>query len=131
MALRPQRSIIITGSMHEDPGRERARAIVSPDSGEIVFTVPGNAPPVAVAPAYAELKRPLRPCTSGVAPGVVAWRVWQPLHDRISPGRTLSQERWIGLTRRPSASSSEIWNATFAGTFMRTEPSGSIGAYAT
>jgi hypothetical protein len=33
-----------------------------------------------------------------------------------------------GLTRRPSASSNEIWNATFAGTFMRTEPSGSIGA---
>src|SRR3954471_21048582 len=131
MELRPQCSTMVTGSMHEEPPRERARAIVSPDSGEMVLTVPGNAPPVAVAPAYAELNRFWRPCTSGVAPGVAAWRTWQPLHDRTSPGRTLSHERCGGLARRPSASRIEIWNATLAGTFMRTDPSGSTGAYAT
>ena len=52
--------------MHDEPARERARAMVSPASGEIVFTVPGNGPPVAVAPAYTELNRPLRPWTIGV-----------------------------------------------------------------
>src|SRR5689334_24331663 len=99
--------------MHDEPPRLRARAIVSPDSGEIVLTVPGNAPPVAVAPAYAELKSPARPCTSGVVEPVGGVRVWQPLHERISPGRTLSHARCSGLTRRPSASSTEIANATF------------------
>ncbi len=70
--------------MHEEPARERARAIVSPASGEIVLTVPGKAAPVAVEPPYTELKRSLRPCTSGAA-GV---RTWQPLHSSTSPGRT-------------------------------------------
>ena len=47
----PQCSIMVFGSMHEEPARVRAVAMVSPASGEIVFTVPGNAAPVAAAPA--------------------------------------------------------------------------------
>src|SRR4051812_22800698 len=113
------------GSMHEEPARERACAIVSPISGEIVFTVPGNAAPVLAAPAYAELNRPLRPCTGGAVPAgepTGAVRVWQPLHSSTSPGRTLSQARWITLPvlivlmRRPFTSSRLNWNAMFAGT---------------
>jgi hypothetical protein len=44
---RPQRSIIDVGSMHDE--LVHARAIESPISGEMVFTVPGNAAPVLVA----------------------------------------------------------------------------------
>jgi|SRR5688572_2655968 hypothetical protein len=110
--------------MQFEPLRERACAMVSPDSGEIVFTAPGKAAPVAVAPAHAELNDPLRPCERGLVPA----RAWQPLHSSTSPGRTDSQVRCGVLTRRPLASSSETWNAMLAGTFMRTEPSGSMGA---
>ena len=35
---------------------------------------------------------------------------------------------WIGEMRRPFASSTLIWKATFAGTLIFTEPSGSTGA---
>ena len=38
--------------MHEEMARERARAMVSPASGEMVATVPGNGAPVAAAPGF-------------------------------------------------------------------------------
>src|SRR4051812_3378084 len=100
---------MVVVSMQDEPPRERASAIVSPASGEMVFTEPGKAAPVAVAPAYTGLKDPLRPCDIAVAPFAVE-RVWQPLQARTSPGRTDSQEACTGPTLRPFASSSEILN---------------------
>ena len=47
----PQCSIMVVGSMHDELARARACAMVSPASGEIVFTRAGEAAPVAVAPA--------------------------------------------------------------------------------
>src|SRR5260370_469175 len=52
----------------------------------------------------------------------------QPLHDTTSPGFTCSHTPCSGVMRRALASSTLMRKATFAGTSMRTEPSGSMGA---
>ena len=124
---KPQCSVIVVASMHEEPARERARAIVSPASGEIVFTVPGNAAPVAVAPAYSGIEQALAPVNHrrgavGVGAHVAAVAFQDFARAHVQP------DAMAGPTRRPLTSSSESWNAMFAGTFMRTEPSGSTGA---
>src|SRR4051812_23473718 len=105
--------------------RARVCAIVSPASGEKVAVVPGNGWPVEGAPALMELKRPARPWDFGFC--AVAG-LWQPLHSRVSPGRSCSQLVWMGEMRRPFASRMLNWNAMFAGTLIFTEPSGSTGA---
>jgi hypothetical protein len=102
--------------------RARTCAIVSPKSANNAGLVFGNGWPVVVAPAFAALNRFERPCDWPFAGS------WQPLHLSSSPGRTCSQLSCRGPMRRPLASRIVIANATLAGTFTLTEPSGSMGA---
>ena len=81
--------------------------------------------PLAAAPAQAAANRPARPCEIGRC--ALAGR-WQPLQVTTSPGFTCSHTPCAGVMRRALASSTLMRKATFAGTSMRTEPSGSMGA---
>ena len=87
--------------------------------------VAGKGVPPVAEPAHAGVNRFCRPCEIGrcALPGR-----WQPLQVTTSPGISCSHTPWAGTMRRALASSTSISNATLAGTSMRTEPSGSIGA---
>ena len=94
-------------------------AIVSPRfSTNIDGSVFGK-PPAFCAPAKAESKASPRPCETPLC------ATWQPLHSNSCPGRTCNQFWCLAVMRRPLASSTLTANATFAGTFTMTEPSGS------
>src|SRR6185503_19631941 len=113
------------GASDEQLVRARVCAMVSPASGEYTGLELGKGWPVEVAPVFTAVNRPERPCERGFC--AVAGR-WQPLHSSTSPGRSCSQFMCCGEMRRALASRISNWKATFAGTLIFTEPSGSIGA---
>src|SRR6266478_124194 len=93
-----------------------------------VVTVLRKGTPGPAAPAYMEMVRPDRPCDSGKAGLAALAGLWHPVQTLVSPGTNCSQLVCCGPMRRAFLSRISMVNGTFAGSCIRTDPSGSIGA---